>query len=307
MMNQTPANVPRQVIPHARLKAGLLIFIAMLLSVAFVLFVMHARGFFEENQRLLLLADNSEGVAVGNNLTFSGFPIGRVSRIELGEDGKAHLHIDVPLKDARWLRESSIFTLERGVVGGARLRAFTGQLDDAPLADGAQREVLIGDAASGVPELVATMHRLIGNLERLSDEQSPLSASLNNVQDFTARLNGKNGALGALLGNEKDVARVIATLEESRQLLVDTRRSLEKLDKSLNHVQSITANVERLTQDAQGITQDIQAITGNTRTATQDLDALRAEVDLNLRKLTDMLDEINRKWPFARERELKLP
>jgi phospholipid/cholesterol/gamma-HCH transport system substrate-binding protein len=34
---------------------------------------------------------------------------------------------------------------------------------------------------------------------------------------------------------------------------------------------------------------------------------LRAEVDTNLRKLTDMLDEINRKWPFARERELKLP
>lgn len=306
-MNQPPAKMPRLTISHARLKAGLLIFLALFLSAGFVIFVMQARGFFEENQRLLLLADNSEGVAVGNNLTFSGFPIGRVTRIELGEDGKAHLHIDVPLKDARWLRESSVFTLERGVVGGARLRAYTGLLDDAPLADGAQREVLIGDAAAGVPELVATMHRLIGNLERLSDEQSPLSASLNNVQDFTARLNGKNGALGALLGNEKDVARVIATLEESRQLLMDTRRSLEKLDQSLNHAQSITANVEHLTQDARGITQDIQTITGNAREATQDLDALRVQVDLNLHKLSGMVDEINRKWPFARERELKLP
>lgn len=282
-MSEQPS-VP--VIPHAEAKAAGLLLLTLLLIAAFVVYVMTARGVFDESQRLVLLAENSEGVAVGADLTFSGFPIGRVVRIELGDDGKAHIHIDVPLHDARWLKTSSIFTLERGVVGGARLRAFSGVLEDPPLEDNARRDVLIGDAASGVPELVATMHKLIGNLERLSSEQSPLSASLDNVQQFTAALNGKHGALGALLGNEKDVARVIASLEQTRLMLSEARASLQKLDAALV---------------------DVKAITGNTRQATEDLDALRAEIDLNLRKVSGLVDDLNRKWPFARERELKLP
>ena len=277
---------PVPVIPHAEAKAAGLLLLTLLLIATFVVYVMTARGVFDENQRLVLIAENSEGVAVGADLTFSGFPIGRVVRIELGDDGKAHIHVDVPLHDARWLKTSSIFTLERGVVGGAKLRAFSGVLEDPPLEDNARRDVLIGDAASGVPELVATMHKLIGNLERLSNEQSPLSTSLDNVQQFTAALNGKHGALGALLGNEKDVARVIASLEQTRLMLSEARASLQKLDAALV---------------------DVKAITGNTRVATEDLDALRAEIDLNLRKVSGLVDDLNRKWPFARERELKLP
>lgn len=277
---------PVPVIPHAEAKAAGLLLLTLLLIATFVVYVMTARGVFDESQRLVLIAENSEGVAVGADLTFSGFPIGRVVRIELGDDGKAHIHVDVPLHDARWLKTSSIFTLERGVVGGAKLRAFSGVLEDPPLEDNARRDVLIGDAAAGVPELVATMHKLIGNLERLSSEQSPLSASLDNVQQFTAALNGKHGALGALLGNEKDVARVIASLEQTRLMLGEARASLQKLDAALV---------------------DVKAITGNTREATEDLDALRAEIDLNLRKVSGLVDDLNRKWPFARERELKLP
>lgn len=273
-------------IPHAEAKAVGLLLLTLLLVLAFVGYVMQARGVFDDNQHLLLVAENAEGVAVGNDLSFSGFPIGRVTRIELGDDGKAHIHIDVPLRDARWLRSSSVFTLERGVVGGARLRAYSGVLDDPQLEDGARRDVLIGDAASGVPELVATMHKLIDNVARLTAEESALSATLANLQQFSATLNGRHGALGALLGNERDVARVLAALEESRALLVDARASLNKFDAALV---------------------DVKAITGNARAASEDLDALRAEVDLNLRKVSGMVDELNRKWPFARERELKLP
>jgi len=300
-MNESPNHLPG--IKHPESKAAALLLVTLALIVAFIIFVMSARGVFEENQHLLLVAENSEGVAVGMDLTFSGFPIGRVSRIELGDDGKAHIHIAVPLKDARWLRSSSVFTLEKGVVGGSRLRAFTGIFEDDPLEDGARREVLMGDATSGVPELVSTVTRLVGNLERvtsdqsalvasmnnlqrLTAEQSALSGSMDNLQRFTAALNGRHGALGALLGNEEDVGKVIASLEQTRLMLTEARASLQKLDTALT---------------------DVKAITGNTREATGDLDALRSEIDLNLRKVSGLVDDINRKWPFARERELKLP
>ena len=34
---------------------------------------------------------------------------------------------------------------------------------------------------------------------------------------------------------------------------------------------------------------------------------LRAEVDASLRKVTGLIDEINRKWPFSRDSEIRLP
>ena len=52
---------------------------------------------------------------------------------------------------------------------------------------------------------------------------------------------------------------------------------------------------------------EAQAIGANTREATTDLGALRAEVDASLRKVEQLVNEINRKWPFKRDTEIKLP
>jgi phospholipid/cholesterol/gamma-HCH transport system substrate-binding protein len=42
--------------------------------------------------------------------------------------------------------------------------------------------------------------------------------------------------------------------------------------------------------------------------ATEDLGALRGEVDASLRKVNRLVDQINRKWPFAgKNEEIKLP
>ena len=48
-------------------------------------------------------------------------------------------------------------------------------------------------------------------------------------------------------------------------------------------------------------------IAANARDATTDLDALRAEVEASLRKIDSLINEVNRKWPFARDTEIKLP
>jgi len=52
---------------------------------------------------------------------------------------------------------------------------------------------------------------------------------------------------------------------------------------------------------------EAQAIGANVKVATTDLGPLRAELESNLRKLEQLVNEINRKWPFKREAEIKLP
>lgn len=99
--------------PALAFKATLLLALFVALVAGTALYLMYARGTFEPTQRVVLVADDSEGVRVGMDLTFSGFPIGRVRRIELAADGSARVVIDVPRKDAHWLRETSVFTLVR--------------------------------------------------------------------------------------------------------------------------------------------------------------------------------------------------
>ena len=52
---------------------------------------------------------------------------------------------------------------------------------------------------------------------------------------------------------------------------------------------------------------EAQAVGADARLASTDLGVLRAEVEASLRKVTQLVEEINRKWPFARDLELKLP
>lgn len=308
-------------VANLEFKAVLLLAFMALLVVGSALYVLYARGAFESTQKLVLVSDDSEGVVVGMDLTFSGFPIGRVRRIELGEDGKARIIVDVPTKDAHWLRTSSVFTLVRGLVGSTNIRAYTGLLKDPPLPDGAVREVLRGDAGAEVPKLVAAAKDLIDNLNNLTASEGAIGASLANFQKLTTRLNGPGGALSVLLGNDAEAKKLIATLDRTNALLTkldalaaktdtqvfgdkgvmpETRATIVQLNTLLGEARSSLKKVDAVLVEA-------QAVGANARAATDDLGALRAEVESSLRKVDGLVNEINRKWPFARDTEIKLP
>jgi len=56
------------------LRAALLVGLLVLLVAASAAYLLYARGVFQPSQRLVLIADDAEGVTVGMDLTFSGFP-----------------------------------------------------------------------------------------------------------------------------------------------------------------------------------------------------------------------------------------
>ena len=319
-----PVEVLRPV-AHLELKAAALLLFTLLLIVGSGLYLLYARGAFEPTQTLVLTADDSEGVVVGMDMTFSGFPIGRVRRIELAEAGNARIVIDVPRKDAHWLRESSVFTLVRGIVGGTNIRAYTGMLGDKPLPDGAVRPVLRGDATAEIPQLMASARELLANLTALTAQDAALGGSLAQVRTLTERLNGPGGALGVLMGNEADARKIVATLERTNALLARLDAMAARADRqvlgadghkdalvpelraAVGQLNGLLADTRTSLKKVDAVLAEAQAIGANAREATTDLGALRAEVESNLRKVEGLVNDINRKWPFARDTELKLP
>ena len=316
-MALAPDSPPVRPPANVELKALLLLILMAALVCGFVLYVMYARGVFESTQRLVLVADDSEGVLVGMDLTFSGFPIGRVQRIDLGADGKARILIDVPRKDANWLRTSSVFTLERGLVGDTRIRAFTGVLDDPLLPPDSERTVLRGDTAAEIPRLVATARELLENLQTITAADSSLNTSLANVQAMTGRLNGQYGVLGGALGGDENAKKIIATLDRVNALLTKAdqrvfgqpgqRGVMDDAQAAIVQLNNVLSDARTSLKKVDAVLAEAQAVGSNARIASNDLGALRAEVDASLRKVTQLVDEINRKWPFARNTELKLP
>lgn len=316
---------------HLAFKAGALIVLMLVLLIGSVTYVLFARGVFQPTQRVVLVADDSEGVSVGMDMTFAGFAIGRVARIELADDGRARILVDVPERDARWLRTSSIFTLERSLVGGTRLRAYSGVLDDPPLPDGAERTVLRGDAAAEIPQLTAAVRDLLGNLNALTRADAPLARSLDHVEVATGRLAGPQGMAALATGNEADARRLLQAIERSNALLARLDSLVANADRQVfgqgqppgpegrpaglvGDVQATVRQLDALLADTRGslkkldaVLVEAQGVAANTREATVDLTALRAEVEASLRRVDGLILDLNRRWPFARDAEVKLP
>lgn len=328
--------VPRApLIKNLEFKIGLLLAVTVLLGASFIVYALYARGAFQATHTLLLTAEDVEGVNVGMPISFSGFPIGKVSRLHLMDDGQVRIELAIPRQDARWLRDSSVFTLEKALVGGAKIKAFTTNLKDPPLKDGAVRPLYTGDASKDIPVLVSKVKNILTNVETMTAESAPINQTLGHVETVTGRMAGDYGLLQGVLGSPENAEKVVRSLDRADTLLASINGVSLKVDGVLSKVdqrlferqgvmdqtQQAIGNVNALLGDvreslkkadailanAQTASQDVSKITGNVATATTDMVRLRLEIDDSVRKVNHLINEINKKWPFARDVELKTP
>lgn len=328
--------VPRApLIKNLEFKIGLLLILTVLLGAAFIAYALYARGAFQVSHKLILTAEDVEGVSVGMPISFSGFPIGKVSRLHLMEDGKVRIELAIPKEDARWLRKSSVFTLEKALVGGAKIKAHTTNLQDPPLQDGEARPLVTGDAAKDIPVLIEKVKSILANVETMTAAGAPINQTLGHVEVMTGRMAGENGMIGGLMGSPENARKVVQSLDRANTLLstlngvslkVDgvlakTDSRLFGQDGVMDQAQGAIRNVNALLGDAreslkkadailanaQTASKDVTKITGNVAEATTDMARLRLEIDDSVRKVNHLINEINKKWPFARDVEIKTP
>ena len=308
-------------VAHLRAKAAALLALTLLLIVGAAGYLLYARGVFEPTQQLVLTADDSEGVTVGMDMTFSGFAIGRVSKIELAKDGSVRILVDVPEKDAHWLRESSVFTLVKGIVGGTTIKAYSGMLDDAPLPPDSVRPVLSGDATAELPQIINSAKEVLANVAAMTSTDSALGGSLAEVRKLAERMQGQGGALGVVLGSDEEAKKVTQLLERTSSVVARMDRMVARADSQVFDANGVMPQVKATVEQLNGlladtrksmakvdsVLADLQVVGSNTKEASTDLGALRAEVESSLLRLESVLNDLQRKWPFAHKPDLKLP
>lgn len=332
-MERAPVRAP--LIKNLEFKVGLLVGLTVLLGLGLAIYGLYARGLFEPTQTLRLTAPNAEGVTVGMPVSFSGFPIGEVKRMDLTEDGKVLIEVAIPKRDAKWLRHNSQFTLEKGLIGGAKIKAHTADLKEKPLADGATLPLLTGEDPTDIAVLKQRVQTLLDNVVAMTQAEAPINRTLGNVETMTGRMAGEYGVLGGVMGSPEKAEQVVKIIQQANTLMgnvngislkVDgmlakadtqvfgpdgvmdhTRQSVAQVNRMLGEVRESLKKADAILASAQTASADVAVITGNVKEATTDMAQLRVEIDDSVRKVNHLINEINKKWPFARDVEIKTP
>jgi phospholipid/cholesterol/gamma-HCH transport system substrate-binding protein len=302
-------------------KVGLFAAASLLLAGVFIVYLLHARGFFDKTFHLQLAAASADGVAPGVPVVFSGIEIGSVTALGLNENGGIIIRTEFLGRNARWLKENSSFTLDKPIVGGAKIRVDSPDLSAPSLPDNATMLLLTSDISKEIPALVERVKAILANVEHLTRKDGEINATLANVKTVTGRMTGEYGVLEGVLGSPEKARAVTDSLDKTRALVTRLDAIAAKTDQWLFADQGIAAQTrESLAQvrlmlgDAQSSLKKADAvmanavdISANVKDGTQDIAQLRAEIDDAVRKASDLVNEINKKWPFARNPEVKLP
>ena len=168
---------------------------------------------------------------------------------------------------------------------------------------------------------MAEARQLLQNLNAISAEGSSVNESLANLKTFTGKLNAPGGAIEALLGSDAAAAKLQTTLDRTNSLLARLDALTAKADSqvfgndglmrdartTVQQLNTILVDARASLKRVDAVLEEARAVGENARVATTDLGALRADVETSLRNVDQLINELNRKWPFKRDTELKLP
>lgn len=309
-------------------KVGLFALASLLLGAAFLAYLLHARGFFEDTFHLQLAAASADNVTPGVPVVFSGIEIGRVTTLGLNDNGGIVIHAEFMQRNARWLKENSSFTLDKPIVGGARIRVDSPDLDAPALPNHATMLLLSSDISKEIPVLVERVKSILANVEHLTRKDGEIVGTLANVQTMTGRMTGEYGVLEGVLGSPEKARAVTETLDKTRSLMARLDGLALKMDgmagkadqwlfardgvadsaqASLKQIGVLLDDARSSLQKADALMANAVAISADVKEGTQDIAALRAEIDDAVRRANALVNEINKMWPFARDPEVKLP
>ncbi|MHB1085804.1 MAG: MlaD family protein [Thiobacillus sp.] len=309
-------------------KVGLFAAVSLLLGAAFVVYLLHARGFFEGTYHLQLAAASADGVAPGIPLVFSGIEIGNVTSLGLNDSGGIVIQVGLRARNAKWLKQNSTFTLDKPLVGGAKIRIDSPDLSAPALPDNSTMLLLTSDISKELPALVERVKAILTNVEYLTRKDGEMNAALADVKTVTGRMTGEYGMLEGLLGSPEKARALTDSLDKTRALITKLDGLALKMDGMAgkadqwlfapkgvaNQMNEALAQIRLLLNDAQSslkkadvLMTNAVEISANVNEGTQDIAKLRTEIDDTVRKANSLVNEINKKWPFVRDPEVKLP
>ena len=310
-------------------KVGLFITITSFLIMASIGYVAYKKGMFSKVYTYTLSSHTGENMTEGMPVAVWGFTIGRVSSLELTDQGTVLIRIKIPERHNRMIRADSKFILDKPLIGSPRIVVKTTNLNGLPLAPLTIPELTesndINEMIKRAQPIIDKADRIMGNVEeitaKLADPKGDVNRILHDAETLVSRFSKRNSLLEMAVGDPESVKSIHEALKKLRDITVKTDGILQRVDGMAGKTDEELYGRDGVLPQLRNILRDLLAklvkidatfdninkISTEAADSTKDLKALRNELDLTVTAIGDLAGEIDRMIPFKTRPEIKLP
>ena len=317
-------------------KVGLFITITSLLILASIGYVAYKQGMFSKVYTYTLSSQTGENLTEGMPVAVWGFTIGRVSSLELTDQGTVLIRIKIPERHNRMIRADSKFILDKPLIGSPRILVKTTNLNGLPLPPLTIPELTesndINEIIKRAQPIIDKADRIMGNLEgitaNLADPKGNVNRILQDAESLVARFSKKDSLLEMAVGDPESVKSIHEALKKLRDITAKADGILQRVDGILQRVDGMAGKTDEEFYGRDGVLpqfrnilrdliaklakidatfDNINKISTEAADSTKDLKALRNELDETVTAIGNLAGEIDRMIPFKTRPEIKLP
>ncbi len=310
-------------------KVGLFITITSLLIMGSIGYVAFKKGVFSKVYTYTLSSKTGENLTEGMPVAVWGFTIGRVSSLELNDQGTVLIRIKIPERHIRMIRADSKFVLDKPLIGSPRILVKTTDLNGLPLSKEMIPELTesndINEIIKRAQPIVDKADRIMANIEQitanLADPAGNVNRILRNAEAVIARFSKKDSLLEMAVGDPESVKSIHEAMKKLRDITVKADGILQRVDAMAGKTDEEIYGRDGVLPQFRNILRDLLAklakidatfdninkVSSEAADSTKDLRALRNELDETVTAIGNLADEIDRKIPFKTIPEIKLP
>lgn len=316
-------------IQKVELKVGFFLVITSVIIFSAIGYVAYKKGFFAKIPTFTLAAKSGEDLTEGMPVVFSGFKIGAVQTLELSDDGSVLIKIKVPEQHGKWLRTDSVFIVNKPLLGSPRIVVVTHNLQSPLLSPKQVSEVThssdINETIKKAQPLLDKITKIAGNIEimtaNLKDPEGEVRKILAHTERFTNNLSQKKSFLEMAISDQKSIDALYAAMQQTKDITMQVEGILQKVNKmalktdaavygeegSLPLMNKSLKDVLTKLQNLNTTVDNINKISNDAAAATTGMIGLREQVDATVASLNELVREIEKKIPFKKNPEIKLP
>lgn len=329
-MNVDPATQTRHYIHkisynYRERMVGLFVFSAFILFAALIVISGKSQHLFEKRVIFYMDVASSEGISQGSVVKALGTEVGVVSALNLTQDSKIRVTIEVYEGRRTLIRTGAKVIVNRLTnISDALIEIKSGSIGAPELADGAvipvEETPSLNDLLLGIASIIqsADRHDLLTKFETILPK---LELTIENAHQIIAQIATGHGVLGAAVFDkkvEKELKTVVTSgaeiLQEAEGIISIAKQRLKQIEPLLNDAKYITADIRRASQDFPAMVVELNAIIEQANTALtlingelENIPGTVIDARRALTKTDRLIDSAQSTWPLSIDVEKNKP
>ena len=304
---------------------GLFVISAFVLISALIIISGRNQHFFEKRVTYYMDVASTEGISQGSVVKALGSEVGTVSAMNLTENSKIRVTIEVYEGSQTFIRTGAKATVNRlGNISEALIEIKSESINAPVLAEGSvipvEETPSLNDLLLGVAHIIqaADEHNLLSKLETMLPK---LEVTIENAHKIIAQIATGHGVLGAAVFSEKvetELKTVVTSgakiLQEAQGTIGLAKQRLMQMEPLLNDAKYITQDIRVAAQNLPAMIVELNEIIDKANTA---LTLINAELEhipgtvidarRTLNKSDHLIDSVQSTWPLSNDIEKHPP